>query len=456
MHLLNGRCSRRGFLKLGVRTTASASLMATLGSLQTAMAASDTSGYKALVCVFLAGGNDAYNWVVPTGLGAYNDYAAARRNLALPRSELLPLSVLNTGLATYGLHPACGEIQTLFNTGKAAFVVNTGPLVQPTSLAQYQAESVPLPFQLFSHSDQQALTQTCIADSTERYGWAGRIADLLEGEGFRQPLAINVSINGNNIFQGGSNTVFYSLGTGGAPEINLYRDTGYRQGRRRELFLRLLQLSGNDPSLLQQEYANTLTRSYQTAETVNDALRSVPDITTPFGTDGLSRQLRMAARMVRARDALGVKRQVFFVQIGGWDFHDTQLVDQAERLGTLSRALGSFQAALGEIGAESLTTTFVASEFGRTLSSNGDGTDHGWGGHTLVMGGAVQGRQFYGSYPSLALDGPEDTGRGALLPSTSTDQVAATLAQWFGVSNGDLDTVFPNLRNFSTRNLGFV
>lgn len=456
MNILHRNLDRRGFLRLGSQTMASASLMATLGSLQTAMAASDTSGYKALVCVFLNGGNDAYNWLVPRSDAAYSEYADSRKNLALAKADLLAITPSNTGSALYGLHPSCPEIQSLFEAGKAAFVVNTGPLVQPTTLAQYKAESVPLPYQLFSHSDQQALTQTSIANSTERYGWAGRTADLLNSQGFRQPLAMNVSINGNNIFQGGRETVFYNIGTGGAPEMNIYKDKNYRSGKRRELFLKLLQQSGNDPNLLEKEFATTLTRSYQTAETVNAALKSVPALTTTFGTDGLSRQLKMAAQMVRARDALGVKRQVFFVQLGGWDFHDTQLVDQAKKLGEVSKALKSFQDALAEISAEGLVTTFVASEFGRTLTSNGDGTDHGWGGHTLVLGGGVQGRKFYGTYPSLAIKGAADTGRGALLPTTGTDQVAATLAQWFGVSNGDLDTVFPNLRNFGTRNLGFV
>ena len=455
-YILPRHLDRRGFLRLGVQATASASMMATLGSLQTAMAASDTSGYKALVCVFLAGGNDSYNWLVPRSDAAYNDYAASRRNLALAKADLLAITPTNTGLALYGLHPSCPEIQTLFQSGKAAFVVNNGPLVQPTTIAQYQAESVPLPYQLFSHSDQQALTQTCIANSTERHGWAGRTADLLNSQGFRQPLAMNVSINGNNIFQGGRETVFYNIGVNGAPQMNLYRDRNARSGKRRELFLELLRQSGNDPSLLQQEFGNTLIRSYQTAETVNAALASVPELTTSFGTDTASRQLKMAAQMVRARDALGVKRQVFFVQVGGWDFHDNMLSDQATKLGELSKALKSFQDAMAEIGTENLVTSFVASEFGRTLTSNGDGTDHAWGGHTLVLGGAVQGRKFYGSYPSLIVKGPDDVGRGAMLPTTSTDQVAATLAQWFGVSNGDLDTVFPNLRNFSQRNLGFV
>ena len=456
MNILNRNINRRDVLRLGTQTMASASLMATLGSLQTAMAASDTTGYKALVCVFLAGGNDSYNWLVPQSDAAYSEYANSRKNLALAKADLLAITPTNTGSALYGLHPACTEIQSLFEAGKAAFVVNNGPLVQPTTLAQYQADSVPLPYQLFSHSDQQALTQTCIANSTERYGWAGRTADLLNSQGFRQPLAMNVSINGNNIFQGGRETVFYNIGANGAPEMNIYKDTGYRQGKRRALFLELLRQSGNDASLLEKEFGGTLTRSYQTAETVNTALKSVPALTTSFGSDSLSKQLKMAAQMVRARDALGVKRQVFFVQLGGWDFHDTMLADQASKLAELSKALKSFQDALAEINAENLVTSFVSSEFGRTLTSNGDGSDHGWGGHTLVFGGGVQGRRFYGSYPSLALKGASDTGRGALLPGTSTDQVAATLARWFGVSNGDLDTVFPNLRNFSQRNLGFV
>ena len=456
MHILHRNLDRRAVLRLGTQTAASASMMATLGSLQTAMAASDTTGYKALVCVFLSGGNDAYNWLVPRSDAAYREYADSRKNLALAKADLLAINPSNTGSALYGLHPSCPEIQTLFNAGKAAFVVNTGPLVQPTTLPQYKAESVPLPYQLFSHSDQQALTQTSIADSTARYGWGGRVADLLNAQGLRQSLAMNVSISGNNIFQGGRDTVLYNIGVDSAPEMNIYQDGWYHDGKRRALFLKLLQLSGNEPSLLQKEYAGTLTRSYQTAETVNAALATVPALSTRFGSDYLSRQLKMAARMVRARDALGVKRQVFFVQVGGWDFHDTLLVDQAKKLGELSKALKSFQDALAEISAENMVTTFVASEFGRTLTSNGDGTDHGWGGHTLVLGGGVQGKKLYGTFPSLAVGGASDTGRGATLPTTSTDQVAATLSSWFGVSNSDLDTVFPNLRNFSERNLGFV
>lgn len=454
--MFNPTFSRRGLLRFGAQAGVAAGLSTTLGGLQRALAASDTTGYKALICVFLYGGNDSYNWLVPRAQSDYDLYAQVRQNLALARDQLLPLTPLNTGGREYGLHPSCTALQSLFQAGKAAFIVNTGSLIQPTTAAQFQNESVPLPPQLFSHSDQQSQMMTAVPQATAAYGWGGRVADLLDSEGYNQRLAINISLNGNNIFQSGSRTVFYNLSTDGAPELNLYRDSYYREGQRRDLFLRLLAQAQASPNRLRKEFGATVQRSYQQAEFINTAVEAAPALNAEFPQTYLGAQLRMVTRMIQARSALGVQRQVFFVGVGGWDFHDNQLNDQAERLGELSAGLGALQQALAEIGAESQVTTFTASDFGRTLTSNGDGSDHGWGGHSLVLGGSVLGRRVYGRYPDLSLDGPEDGGSGRIIPSTSTDQVAATLASWFGVANSDLDLVFPNLRNFSQRNLGFM
>lgn len=454
--MLNPTLSRRGLLRFGAQAGVATGLSTTLGGLQRALAASDTGGYKALICVFLYGGNDSYNWLVPRGQSDYDLYAQVRQNLALARDDLLPLTPLNTGGREYGLHPSCTALASLFQSGKAAFIANAGTLIQPTSATQFRNESVPLPPQPFSHSDQQSQVMTAVPQANAPYGWGGRVADLLDSEGYNQRLAINISLNGNNIFQSGSRTVFYNLSTNGAPELNLYRDIYYREGKRRELFLRLLSQAQASPNRLRKEFGATVQRSYEQAEFINTAVEAAPALSTEFPQNYLGAQLRMATRMIQARSALGVQRQVFFIGAGGWDFHDNQLNDQAARLGELSESLGALQRALAEIGAESQVTTFTASDFGRTLTSNGDGSDHGWGGHSLVLGGSVLGQRVYGRYPDLTLDGPDDGGSGRIIPGTSTDQVAATLASWFGVGSSDLDLVFPNLCNFSQRNLGFM
>jgi uncharacterized protein (DUF1501 family) len=442
---------RRHFLKLGSQTLAGAGLYASLGAMQRVLAASSTTGYKALVCVFLNGGNDAFNWLVPTDNTGYGVYSNSRKNLALAQSSLLALNG-----SSFGVHANCPELQALFNAGKGAFVQNVGPLVQPTTVAQFKAESVPLPPQLFSHSDQQALWQTSISNSRQPYGWGGRIADLLASQGYNPKLSMNISLNGNNIFQGGQRTVFYNLGQNGAPEMNIYKDTNYRGGKRRELFLKLLAQSNASQHALEKEFSGTLKRSYELADFVNTGLKTVPELTTAFPTDNLGRQLRMVAKSIRARTALEANRQIFFVSMGGFDTHDTQLTDHANQLGKLSKALKAFQDALAEIGMERDVTTFTMSDFGRTLTSNGDGSDHGWGAHAWVQGGAVLGGKLYGTAPDLAIKGRDDGGAGRIVPTISTDEYAASLARWFGVSNGDLGLVFPNLKNFSQAQVGFL
>lgn len=448
--------SRRGFLSLGLQTFAVGSLYGTLGGLQRALAASDTSGYRALVCVFLHGGNDSFNWLVRRDDTGYAEYAAARGNLALPQASLLPITPLNAGGAAYGLHASCSGLQSLFESGRAAFVGNVGSLMRPVTAAQVRAGSAELPRHLYSHSDQQTQWMCAGAAGTSARGWAGRVADLLDTQAYHPQLAVNLSLSGSNVWQSGGATVPYALGLDNAPALLPITDRSYLGGARSDLLLTLQQQAGLSSHALVREYTLRQQRSVNLSGVVNNALDAAGSFQTGFPDTALGRQLRMAARMIRARGSIGVSRQMFFVGMGGWDTHDDQLATQTRLLGELSAGLSAFQDAMDEIGEASNVTSFTASDFGRTLTSNGDGSDHGWGGHALVLGGAVQGRTIYGAMPSLALNGPDDAGWGRIVPTTSSEQYAATLARWFGVAEGDLDLVFPTLDRYATRDLGFM
>ncbi|WP_293372044.1 DUF1501 domain-containing protein [Nevskia sp.] len=451
--------SRRDVLRFGVQSAASSTMLATLGTCQRAMAAVDTSGYKALVCVFLYGGNDGFNVIVPRSNAAYNTYVASRRNLALSQNSLLPINPLSVDGNQYGLHPTCGGLQSLFESGRMAVMANVGTLIQPTTPAQFRATSVPLPPNLFSHSDQAQQWQTSIPNSVQPQGWGGRIADLLNAQGYGNPqLATNISLNGSNIWQGGRNTIFYTLGESGAPVLTDYQYSGYRNGARKASFDRLLQqaTASSDGNLHFNEFTRTVNRTIESSQYVNNALSASPALTTAFPSSNIGNQLKLAARMIGARTRLGLSRQLFFIGLGGFDQHDDHLNVHGQLMSQLSAGLKSFYDATVELGIQNSVTAFTGSDFGRTLTTNGNGSDHGWGGHHLVIGGAVQGRRIYGQMPDLTLNGPNDAGSGRIVPTTSTDQYAATLARWFGAADSDLDLLFPNLRNFSQRNLGFV
>lgn len=451
--------SRRDVLRLGVQSAASSTMLATLGTCQRAMAAVDTSGYKALVCVFLYGGNDAFNLIVPRSNAAYNTYVASRRNLALSQSSLLAINPLSTDGNQYGLHPNCAGLRSLFESGRMAVMANVGTLIQPTTPAQFRASNVPLPPNLFSHSDQTQQWQTSIPNSVQPQGWGGRIADLLNAQGYGNPqLATNISLNGSNIWQGGRSTIFYTLGESGAPVLTDYQYSGYRGGARKASFDRLLQqaTASSDGNLHFNEFTRTVNRTIESSQYVNNALSASPALTTAFPSSDIGKQLNLAARMIGARSRLGLSRQLFFIGLGGFDQHDDHLNAHGRLMSQLSPALKAFYDATVELNIQNSVTTFTGSDFGRTLTTNGNGSDHGWGGHHLVIGGAVQGRRIYGQMPDLALNGPNDAGSGRIVPTTSTDQYAATLARWFGAADSDLDLLFPNLRNFSQRNLGFV
>jgi uncharacterized protein (DUF1501 family) len=410
--------------------------------------------YKALVSVFLYGGNDSFNMVVPRSNSEYAIYAKARQNLAVAQGDLLPITPDNPDGASYGIHPSMPELKSLFDAGTAAIVANVGPLVVPVTKDAYLARTVPLPPQLFSHNDQQDQWQTLRGTSRLATGWAGRIADALRADTTSQRIALNVSTFGTVIYQAGAHTVPYTIGTEGAVAYGALEGAAAFGAERRAAFER--HLAAGFTNVHARALANVHERSLQTADVVNGALAALPSLASVFPTGTLGDQLKLVARLIGVRDALAMSRQIFFVAVGGFDTHDAQNQDQPGLLGQVSRCLAAFQTAMVELGVETNVVAFTQSDFGRTLTSNGDGTDHGWGGHQLVVSGAANGRRIYGTMPRLEIGGPDDATGGRIIPTMSADQFAATLARWFGVAPADLITVAPSLANFPASDLGFV
>jgi len=454
---------------LSAGALASSTLASSLAGWDKALAASaDSSGYKALVGVFLIGGNDSFNWIVPATQAGYQVYATSRGGLALAQNSLLALNGPGSTPAQasdgyqYGFHPGCPELQALFNSGNLGVLGNVGTLVSPVTPAQIQAGSATLPPQLFSHIDQQAQWQTSIPNSPDDYGWAGRIADLYDSQGYSSKLAMNIDVGGANYMLQGQQTNMYVLGTSGAPVLDDTTNTTYRNGLRAQAASQLLTAGANSSNLLVSQYAAIQQRAAAKVTVVNNALNAAGDLTTAFpaypGDSSLGAQLHEVARVIKAQAQIGDGRQIFFVSLNGFDTHDGLLSTQATLMPILSKNLSAFWTAMGEIGMKNNVTLFTMSDFGRTLSSNGDGSDHAWGSHHVMLGGAVKGGQFYGTMPSLAISGPNDygAGLGQIVPTTATDQYFATLAAWFGVPAASLPALFPNLGNFASANLGFL
>jgi uncharacterized protein (DUF1501 family) len=429
--------------------------------------AAATSDYRALVCLFLNGGNDANNLIIPVGPGPASDpgsyaaYAAARSNLALPQSGLLPITPDTTDGRSWALHAAVPELQSLFSSGKAAILANVGTLVYPTTKAQYTAASVPLPRQLFSHNDQQVQWQTSVPDKPSTTGWGGRLADLANTFNASNEISMSISLSGRNYFQVGRNVSQYAVSTSGAISFNgnaaATTVDGVRYRAQRDLFA---QTQGN---LFDTAFAGITDGAITNADLLNSTLSRSPAITTVFPNNNIGNQMRMIARLIAAAPNLGLKRQVFFVQLGGWDTHAAQIMTatptsgaHATLLSQVSQAVNAFYNATVELGIPDQVTTFTSSDFGRTYRSNGDGSDHGWGNHQFIIGGAVKGREIYGRMPTLTVNGPDDTAQGRWIPTTSVDEYAATLATWFGVSPTDLPVVLPNIGRFAKPNLGFL
>ncbi len=423
--------------------------------------------YKALVCLFLAGGNDANNMIVPFDTQAYNDYASAagRGAIALPRTQLLGITTKRSDGREWALHSSLNAdvagtnstgLKSIYDAGKMAILGNVGTLVVPTTKAQYSARSVPLPPQLFSHNDQQVEWQSSVPDKPFSTGWGGRTADLLDAMNGNGSISMSISLNGQNSFQVGRRVAQFAVNPGGAISLSGSSTSATSQAGLRTRAQNDL-LSAQSGNLFETAFAGLTANAVSDSALLSGMLSGNPPFTTAFSTSSLGQQLRTIARLIASAPQLGLKRQIFFARIGGWDLHDAQLGAHANLFADVSRNVAAFYRATVELGCADQVTTFTASDFGRTYNTNGDGSDHGWGSNHFIVGGAVKGGDIYGNMANLTIRGPDDVGtRGMWLPSTSVDEYAATLATWFGVSATDLPTVLPNIGRFATRNLGFL
>lgn len=424
--------------------------MANEAASRSAMTSSTPPGdYKALVCLLLTGGNDSFNMLVPTDNNAYAEYTTTRSNQALARNSLLNLTPLGGNAPSLALHPAMPQIQQLFNAGNLAFIANVGTLVQPTTRQQYFSGGVSLPLGLFSHSDQIQQWQTSVPQSRTAYGWGGQVADILQSMNTNQNISMSISLAGRNVFQSGNATAEYTIRSSGTGSTGIdgYSGPSAIDQIKTSAVRSLMEQQYSD--VFKRTYADVISNAQSTHELFSSAVGGV-NLTTPFSSTELSQSMNMIARTIAARNSLNVCRQTFFVNFGGWDHHDELLNSQNSMLTVVNNALSEFNTAMNALNLTNEVTTFIISDFARTLTSNGNGTDHGWGGNVMVMGGSVNGGRVYGQYPTLALGSALDIGNGVLIPTTSTDEYFAELAQWFGVSNSDLLTIFPNLSNFYT------
>ena len=451
--------SRRKFLDYSGKMSLGLGLLSPFaklmgGGLFKASGHSGPNDYKVLVCFFQSGGNDSFNMLMPLG-AEYNAYAQTRSNLAIPEDEILPLQPSNTGTRQFGVHPSMPEIQALFNDGKLAFLSNTGTLIQPVTAEEVKNESAPLPLGLFSHVDQQQEWMTGKPHIRTIKGWGGKIADKLKDLNPSGSISMNISLAGTNIFQSGDDTVEFAIGDldefTGIYGYGAHNWDGFGQ-----------EITAGIDSMLNQKYNDPFKKTYidviknakNSLEVFNEAMENTPPLTTEFSDNDISNAFKTVAMIIKANNILGFKRQIFFIEYQGWDHHDELLDNHSQMLGVTSRAFGEFDRAMTELGMQDNVTVFSMSEFGRTLTSNGNGTDHAWGGNVMVMGGAVKGKKIYGDYPLLDLNNPLMLWDGVVVPTLSTDEYFTELVQWFGVSHDYIQSLFPNLTNFYDINSG--
>ena len=480
MHLIQPELhTRRAFLRrstqLGLAGTALpfALNLAAMGE----AAAFTATDYKALVCVFLYGGNDYANTVVTYDDDSYNKYATIRGGsgqagggIAIPKADLAatllnPTVPLAAG-RQYAMHPAMTGMANLFNTGKAAVQLNVGPLIVPLTRTQYNSSNralYPIPPKLFSHNDQQSVWQSSSPEGST-VGWGGNLGDLALSSNTNS-LFTCISVTGDAVFLSGDSALSYQVSTGGAIAINGVKNNIYGSTAVRSALTSLIQQTS--PQVLENEYNRITTRAVTAESQITSGLAGVTLATAFPANNSLADQLKMVARLIGARSTLGSKRQVFMVSLGGFDLHDNLISQQPTLMKRVSEAMTAFYDATVELGVADKVTAFTASDFGRTLNSNGDGSDHGWGSHHFMVGGAVKGKALYGKAPPVSntnstTDAADQwhVGQGRLLPSTSVDQYAATLAKWFGVANGEMAGVLPNLSHFGgadyPTDLGFM
>ena len=453
--------TRRKFLTQSGGLTAAA-LAGNLSFGLAESSAQSASTYQALVCVFLFGGNDSNNMVVP--ITDYAQYAATRTgasNVGIGQANLLPINAPSTG-KQYGLHPSMGGLQTVYNAGKMAVVVNGGTLIAPMTQAQYKA-GTNRPQNLFSHSDQQNAWQGLIPGAAVRTGWGGRLADKLVVTNSGAQIPTVISATGSNLFNAGQATAALVVpGNGG---VAIAGQGATPDAVARAAALNALLTTGIT-NQIQSGAASVMQKALAANAAINPVLSAAlpPVIQTAFNVGGaqlntgIAQQLKQVARIIEARTALGVKRQVFFVSLGGFDTHSNTVNVQTGQFNQLMPALKAFYDYTVAAGVASNVTTATMSDFNRTFIGNGSsGVDHAYGGHSLIIGGAVKGGDFYGTFPNLTVKGPDDAGNnGSWIPTTSVDQVGASIARWFGMVPTDIDYMFPNLKNFAVRDLGFL
>ena len=452
--------ARRRFLRLGGGTLAGAGLalganpMLTLArAADGELDAGDAGDYRALVCVYLEGGCDGFSLLVPTGAAEHAAYARSRGALAVDRERLLALGA-SAGDGV-GLHPAAGALRTLHDEGRLAMIANVGNLVEPTTREQYENRSVALPAQLFSHSDQAIQWQQLQGRDRAKDGWGALAAEALSGEHAQRDYLTSISLAGSNYWQAGDGLRPFAIKDSGLiAHAGMDADSDWQRPRL-EAFRRVLEQQRRHA--ISGAYADLQQRAMRITGELGAALeREEGRVGEPPADNPLAARLAMVARVIAARGALGMRRQVFYVSMGGFDVHDDQNRDQPALFAQLSEALAWFQGSVDALGETRGVTTFTASDFGRSLLGNGDGTDHGWGNHLMAMGGAVRGGAIHGTLPLLDAEGPDSVNNGRVLPTLAASQYAATLLRWIGLDEAQLGTVLPTLGNFESRDLGFM
>ena len=426
-----------------------------LGLIRSALAAStpqSLSDYRSLVCINLDGGNDAFNMFVPRDEQGHANYASIRQSLAIPREQLL--AVEN---GDYGFHPAMPAIRNLYEAGHLGLVANVGVLYEPVTREQILADSANLPPDLFSHSHQKDSWQAGLPSgmASSQSGWGGRMAELLKDTGSDNGIPPTFSLAGYSPWLSSDVLQPWSVRPWeGIPRFNLFNEDWSRT--RIASWERILALHADHP--LERQVRDTTRQVRDRLDTLRTAYELAPVLTTAFDdTNPLAVQLEAVAKLIAIREQLGMRRQIFYVSLGGWDTHGNQLPDHARLLSQLDAAMASFYLMTVELGVAETTLTVTASEFGRSLTSNGDGTDHAWGSHHLVMGGDVLGGRIHGRMPVLELGGVDDAHHdGRVIPQFSVDQYAATLARWMGLAESDIAAIHPHLNNFDIRDIGFL
>jgi uncharacterized protein (DUF1501 family) len=411
--------------------------------------------YKALICIFLYGGNDGDNTIVPRGSG-YNAYATQRTTLAIPQNEILSINPNNSDGREWGFHPRFNEMRNLFELGKVAVIGNTGSLVVPTTQTQFRNNTVPLPPNLFSHNDQQVQWQTSVPEDINlATGWGGRMCDLIRSSNGTWQNFTSISLGGSNTIGVGEATSLYHVSDQGTLGLNWYDDNPNTTDLKSQAINQILALNNNNE--FENEFSDVKKRAIANNRVISQALTSTQPLTTVFPDTHLGKQLKMIARLISARNNLTLQRQVFFCELGGFDTHNEQVTTQPNLLQELSQAVNAFYNATIELGISDKVTSFTASDFGRSYKVNGSGTDHAWGNNQFVIGGAVNGKKIYGQMPVLQVNGPNDTyDNGRWIPTTPVDSYAATLARWFGATSENLTTILPNLGRFASSDMGFM